>query len=361
MSPRRGRGQVKASFQKRHNGSGPKELGKLFKELMTESEALFLFQIFLSSPRPSLSLMLFPSNNFGSVSAVKSEWGLQDSGCREHCWSLGAYDSRHLMYFRVKSPENCCVRAERNSKSTVTNLSQPQCPSLYSGALIMPWTRFAILILWAASCFSHPRIFLNKSSSCFPSIVICADSSFTRIFKLLDLKKSFYCYSQWFLSETLSHAYADSTTCFSISYFSYPAASLYILTILYLFANEPMEPYFLLMFHHIQNSARQIVLNRLSKVSPTVFISHIWNFKTSSVPTSFDFVLSILRIMSSCWTASVYILSDSKWQKRSRKMKRVKNLHREGQRSRKGHSGSKSSTTWPPLPGSERTCLSLQL
>ena len=130
------------------------------------------------------------------------------------------------------------------------------------------------------------------------------------------LRSLFYYYSQWFLSETLQHTYADSTTCFSISHFPYWAARLCILTVLYLFENEPMKPYFFLMCHHTQKSTRQTVLNRLSKASPIVFISHIWNFKNLPAPTTFDLVLYTLRIMSSWWMASVYIFSDSKWQRR---------------------------------------------
>lgn len=94
-----------------------------------------------------------------------------------------------------------------------------------------------------------------------------------------------------------------------------------------------MDPwnYFYLMLRHTQLRAGYIVISsELSKVSAILFRMHVWNFKNSSAPTGFDFLLSVLRIISS-WEMQVYAFSaNQKWQERWR--------------SRKGHRRSESST-----------------
>ena len=127
MSPRQALRQVKGTLQKRRERSGPKELGKRFKELMMESEALFLFQIFLSSPRPTLSLMLFPSNNVWSPLADKSEWGLRDSGCRGTLLVFrGQCKQQALDVFQSKKPwELLCWSREKQQKPRHQFISTP--------------------------------------------------------------------------------------------------------------------------------------------------------------------------------------------------------------------------------------------
>lgn len=56
-----------------------------------------------------------------------------------------------------------------------------------------------------------------------------------------------------------------------------------------LLENGPMELYFFLMLRRTQYSARYILISKFTKVSSILSILHVWNFKNSSTPNSFDF------------------------------------------------------------------------
>ena len=135
-------------------------------------------------------------------SRVNEVCRILDAG--EHCWFSGvSVNSRHLMYFRAKSPENCCVGAERNSKSPVTNLSQPQCPRLYSGALIIPEHILQSSFFEQLLAFPILGFFWIKVQVIFPLQIFVLTQVLLIYLNYWILRSLFYYYSQWFLSETL--------------------------------------------------------------------------------------------------------------------------------------------------------------